>query len=117
MTTATASSIAELNDRLRKGESFAPGVRTLGKTVGSEIFSNHNPDQELALIRLVSAFDAFTPENDPYGEHDFGAVEFEGDKYYFKIDYYDLKFEYGSEDPSDPTQTRRVMTIMHSSEY
>ena len=111
MTTATASSIADLNDRFRKGD------RTLGKTVGSEIFSNLNLDQKLALTRLVRAFDDFTPENDPHGEHDFGAVEFEGDKWYFKIDYYDLNYEYGSENPSDPTVTRRLMTIMHSSEY
>jgi Protein of unknown function (DUF3768) len=111
MTTATASSIADLNDRFRKGDS------SLGKTVGSEIFSNLNPDQKLALVRLVMAFDVFNEGNDPYGEHDFGSVEFEGDKYYFKIDYYDLSYEYGSEAPSDPAVTRRLMTIMHSLEY
>lgn len=111
MTTATASSIADLNDRFRKGD------RSLGKIVGSEIFSNLNPDQKLALIRLVTAFDDFTSENDPYGERDFGAVEFEGEKWFFKLDYFDRNYEYGSEDPSDPTQTRRVLTIMHSSEY
>ncbi|MCG9893582.1 MAG: DUF3768 domain-containing protein [Thermosynechococcaceae cyanobacterium MS004] len=65
MTTAAATKIAELNDRFRKGD------RTLGKTVGSEIFSNHNPDQQLALVRLVRTFDDFTEANDPYGEHDF----------------------------------------------
>ncbi|MCG9890946.1 MAG: DUF3768 domain-containing protein, partial [Thermosynechococcaceae cyanobacterium MS004] len=98
MTTAaaTATQIAELNDRFRKGD------RTLGKTVGSEIFSNHNPAQQLALVRLVRAFDDFTEANDPYGEHDFGSVEFEGDQWFWKIDYYDKSFRFGSENPSDP---------------
>ncbi|MCG9893713.1 MAG: DUF3768 domain-containing protein [Thermosynechococcaceae cyanobacterium MS004] len=111
MTTATATQIAELNDRFRKGD------RALGKTVGSSIFSNLTFDQQLALSRLVRAFDDFTPENDPYREHDFGSVEFEGDKWFWKIDYFDQNFEYGSENPSDPTVTQRVLTIMHSSEY
>jgi Protein of unknown function (DUF3768) len=114
MTTETATiapMIAELNDRFRKGD------RSLGKHMASELVSNLSPDQQLSLTRLVRAFDGFNPENDPYNEHDFGSVEFEGDKYFFKIDYYDLSYEYGSEDPSDPAITRRVMTIMHSSEY
>ena len=110
-TLAQTTKIAELNDRFRKGD------LTHGRIVGSEIFSNLNPDRQLALIRLVRAFDDFRPENDPYGEHDFGSIEVEGDKWFFKIDYYDKNLEYGSEDPSDPTQTRRVMTIMHCSEY
>ncbi len=30
------------------------------------------------VLQAVQAFDAFTPENDPYGEHDFGSFELEG---------------------------------------
>jgi hypothetical protein len=74
-------------------------------------------EQQLRLIGLVKGFDAFTPGNDPHGERDFGSIEMDEKTFCWKIDYYDLSYEYGSEDPSDPTQTRRVMTIMHSSEY
>ena len=43
---------------------------------------------------------------------DFGKIEFRGQRIWFKRDYYDYDLEYGSEDPSDPSVTKRVMTIM-----
>ena len=106
-----AITIAELNDRLRRGD------HRLGKWVTSEIVSNSSSEKQQELFRLVRTFDDFTLENDPHGERDFGSVEMDEEKYLWKIDYYDSKFEYGSVDPSDLTQTRRVLTIMHRSEY
>ena len=73
--------------------------------------------QQCGIISLVRAFDAFTADNDPYGEHDFGAFDTKLGKINFKIDYYDKALEYGSEDPSDPAVTTRVLTIMFASEY
>jgi hypothetical protein len=110
-TATTAPTIAELNDRLRRGD------HRLGKWVTSEIVSNSSSEEQQELFRLVRTFDNFTPENDPYGKRDFGSVELNEEKYFWKIDYYDSKFEFGSEDPSDPAQTCRVLTVMHSSEY
>ena len=69
------------------------------------------------VLQAVRAFDAFTPDNDPHEEHDFGAVEIEGRRCFWKIDYYDLALEGGSPDPTDPAVTSRVMTIMLASEY
>jgi hypothetical protein len=51
------------------------------------------------------------------GEHDFGMIRHGGLKVFWKIDYYDLNLRYGSENPSDPAQTRRVMTILLAEEY
>jgi hypothetical protein len=65
----------------------------------------------------VRAFDAFTPDNDPHGERDFGSFELEGRTVFWKFDYYDLALEHGSEDPSDPLKTCRVLTIMLAEDY
>ena len=56
-------------------------------------------------------------EEDTYGERDFGAFTFRGERVFFKIDYYDLNLEYGSEDPADASITARVVTIMLATEY
>ena len=52
-----------------------------------------------------------------YGERDFGAFTFRGEKIFFKVDYFDLNLEYGSEDPADASITARVVTIMLAEDY
>jgi len=74
-------------------------------------------DVKARLLLVVQSFGNFTRDNDPHGEHDFGSIELEGDTYFWKIDYYDLDCRYGSEDPSDPAKTTRVLTIMRTDEY
>lgn len=69
------------------------------------------------VIRRVRTFSEFNEENDPHGEHDFGNFSLVGQKFFFKIDYYDSNMEFGSEDPSDPSKTTRVLTIMLAQEY
>lgn len=68
-------------------------------------------------VGAVQTFDAFTAENDPYGEHDFGAITVAGKRVFWKIDYYDRSLEFGSPDPADPAITRRVLTVMLAEEY
>lgn len=69
------------------------------------------------VISAVLAYNAFSEDNDPYGEHDFGAFEIEGEKFFWKIDYYDLSLTGGSPDPADEFVTHRVLTVMLASEY
>jgi Protein of unknown function (DUF3768) len=70
-----------------------------------------------SLLEAVRAFSAFSTDNDPHHEHDFGSIEHDGQTYFFKIDYYAPHMEGGSEDPADPQKTTRVLTIMRADEY
>ena len=72
---------------------------------------------KLKILKAIQQFDAFTPENDPYGEHDFGAGEESGHSYFWKIDYYDRHCRQGSENPANPEITTRVLTVMLAREY
>ncbi len=74
-------------------------------------------DTKARVLLAVRSFSNFTKDNDPHHEHDFGIIALEGETYFWKIDYYDSDVRYGSEDPSDPEQTTRVLTIMRADEY
>lgn len=102
--------IRELNDQLRRS---GAGGRVL-ITRGIDALGAHTA---AAILAAVRRFDGFSPDNDPYGEHDFGSLEVEGHKIFFKIDYYDLSETMHSEDAADPDKTRRVLTIMLAEEY
>lgn len=102
--------IRELNDQFRQtmigGQVLMTvGIQHLPAPVQSEVFSR------------VQTFDAFTERNDPHGEHDFGSIAVQGYKVFWKIDYYAPDMMQGSEDPADPAQTKRVLTIMLAEEY
>lgn len=102
--------IATLNDRFR--ETFVGGSVLM--TAGVQELG---PEFVAAALGAVRAFKEFTKDNDPYREHDFGSLELDGQKLFWKIDYYDPPMEYGSENPSDPEVTRRVLTVMLAEEY
>jgi hypothetical protein len=74
-------------------------------------------DVRAMAICEVETFDAFSRDNDPHGEHDFGSFELADQKFFFKLDYYDRALEFGSDDPADPAKTTRVLTIMLAEEY
>ena len=74
-------------------------------------------DTKARVLLAVQSFSNFTKDNDPHGEHDFGSFEIEGETYFFKVDYYALDMDGGSEDPADPNVTTRVLTIMRADEY
>lgn len=75
------------------------------------------PDAQLELTRCVAAFDGFNADCDPQGWHEMGVIEFDGTTVWFKTDLYDVDYTYGSPEPSDPQQTRRVLTLLLPSEY
>jgi major membrane immunogen (membrane-anchored lipoprotein) len=102
--------IAMLNDQFRRTLSGGRVVTTRG-------FAFLPIETKMAVIVAITSFDAFTEEDDPCGEHDFIAIDVADEKVFAKIDYYNRDMSAGSEDPADPEQTTRVMTIMLASEY
>jgi len=102
--------ICDVNDALRR--TFVGGLVTV--TAG---IANLPAERRRSVLAAVQAFDAFTEDNDVHGEHDFGVVEVDKVRSFWKIDYYDGEMEMMSPDPADPTVTRRVLTIMLADEY
>ncbi|MCJ2055664.1 DUF3768 domain-containing protein [Methylobacterium sp. J-048] len=102
--------VRALNDAFRR--SFAGGqvVETPG------VVDLREADR-IALLLAVRRFDRFDAENDPHGEHDFGAVKVGGERFFWKIDAYDRALLGHSPDPIDPAVTTRVLTIMRADEY
>jgi len=102
--------IRVLNDELRQYllgglAVITPGVAALGQqTVGR-------------IVKTIAVYDDFCHANDPHEEHDFGSFEADGQKIFFKIDYFDKNLKCHSPDPSDPTVTERIITIMLAEEY
>lgn len=102
--------IRQLNDAFRK--SFSGGRVVLTCGIASLPLVQQNE-----VINKVKNFNDFTEDNDPYGEHDFGCFDYRGKQIFWKIDLYDLNYEFYSPQPDDETQTNRVLTIMFAEEY
>ncbi len=108
--TDKAPEIRRLNDAFRR--SFLGGHVVVTSGVAAL-----EDTERRALLRSVRAFEAFNSDNDPFAEHDFGAIELEGSRFFFKIDYYGPDMQSGSPDPANPDLTRRALTIMRAEEY
>lgn len=119
--------IRTLNDAARR----EPGVAcTANMTTGVAAL----PDLDrLTVLLHVMRYDQFDGDNDPYGEHDFGAVyrlasgewtqrrpadaDTIAQTVFWKIDYYDNSLQWGSDEPWDALKTARVLTVMLAGEY
>jgi Protein of unknown function (DUF3768) len=122
-----AARIARLNDLAR----IAMGIAC---TVVATVRFRSLPDTDQSRVReLVETFDAFTEDNDPHEERDFGCIyqvgddrwtterprvrEDERERVFWKLDYFDRELRFASDDAADPAITRRVLTIMLADEY
>lgn len=120
------SEIAALNDAARAG-SLATSKTVFTRAL-AEILAGDDPDAgtrqfklmmgQRALRRLINET-PIEPGNDPHAERDFGAVEYEGHKIFWKVDVYtnDGTFSWGSETPWDAQQSFRVVTVMLASDW
>jgi hypothetical protein len=106
-----ADKIRALNDRFRRGD------MTLGKVIFVGALAQAPIEKQLLAYGRVKSFEAFEEVNDTYGEHDFGSFDLLGDKFFFKIDYYDHAIQFGAEDPADPKECVRILSIFFADDY
>jgi len=102
--------IRELNDAFRRTFRGGKVMMTSG------VYELPDCVRAEALLQVAN-FSEFTADNDPHDEHDFGSLNLVGRKFFWKIDYYDQQCEFGSDDPTDPEKTTRVLTVMLAGEY
>lgn len=113
MTTRQAQ-IAAMNDQFRKE---GPSQSVPGRMFATAGIAALPRPMQAKIATKVQAFNAFTEDNDPHGEHDFGAFDVQdAGRVFWKIDYYaNADMEAGAQDPAGPCF--RVLTIMLASEY
>jgi hypothetical protein len=109
MTPEKRARIAALNDKLRRCGAGGRILVTQGVLDRGASFVS-------AFVAAIRTFDGFNPDNDPYEERDFGAMTVQGERVFWKIDYYDQSLRCGAEDPASP-DTTRVLTMGLASEY
>ena len=110
MTAPETDRIRALNDAFRQTLQGGHVMMTAGiKALPADVI--------VRAVAMTRGFTAFTRNNDPHEEHDFGNFEIVGQKFFWKIDYYDAAMEHGSEDSADPRKTTRVLTLMLAEEY
>lgn len=115
-----SSQIAALNDALR-AQILIPQfgkAKVPGRILVTPGISGLAPEAQIEVLSDVRNFDAFTSDNDPHGEHDFGSFEHRSaGRIFWKIDYYNADLTGGSLDPANAAITCRVLTIMLAGEY
>lgn len=116
-TSDQARAIAAANDTFRR--TATSGI------VFTATLAAEGPVTMALLLARVRAFDAFTPDNDPYGEHDYGSFEHalsmggspRTETILWKIDIFaDASLTAGADDPLSPSAVR-ILTVMHASDY
>ncbi len=104
MESVRCEKIAMINDMFRLsglGVVLAGGVRSVRDING--------------LLRAVKNYSKFNEDNNPWGERDYGSLDWYGDRIIWKIDYYDQSLTYW-EDPLS-LKCRRILTVMLAEDY
>lgn len=94
---------AKTNDNLRKK---IPHITKPDSLLITKGITNLSPASIIEILEKVKNFNDFNRENDPWGEHDFGAFDYKGQKIFWKIDDYNGHSGYNL-----------VLTVMLADEY
>lgn len=82
----SSKEIAKRNDVLRRSIPYISHPNLLVLTKGVASLRQIEINQ---VLRKVRDFNEFTKDNDPWGEHDFGAFKHNSQRFFWKIDDYE----------------------------
>ena len=102
--------IALLNDRFRQGD------RSLGEYQLSRQVLALPKSKQKQLYSMLQDFSDFNPQNDPTGERKSGEIIIDNSIYKWRIDYLDSSMTMLSDNPSDPNQTARILSLFRADE-
>jgi hypothetical protein len=102
--------IALLNDRFRQGD------RSLGEYKLSRQVLALPKLKQKQLYKQLHEFSDFNQQNDPSSERKSGELRMDDVTYIWKIDYLDLSMTMLSDNPRDPNQTARVLSLLRADE-
>lgn len=106
------SRIADLNDRCRHGLDHHARILITASCLAALAAGSGSAAKILAQATVMAAVRRYVFRPEDGAERNRGELLVAGEIVRFKIDYYDLSLEWGSEDPADPSVTTRVMKIM-----
>ena len=113
MAEPNTAAIRELNDQMRRN----PADPSYGRWTIHKGVADKGALFVQRVCRAVQQFDRFSRDNDPHGEHDGATLTVDNEVIVWKIDYYDLSYEFHSDDAADPAKTKRVLTVMLAQDY
>ena len=109
--TARSEAVRLINDHCR--QTFTGCLIVLTATVAELEIATR-----AAVLEKVRSFTDFDEDNNPHGENDMAFFDHDGERYFFKFDYYgDASHRTGANDPSDTTNTFRTLTIGTAADY
>jgi len=102
--------IRMLNDHLRR-------TGTGGRVLITASLQAMGPVAVADILREIASYNGFSPDGEPQCKRDFGAVTYQGQKVFFKIEYYAADKSGRLQNIADPKLTKRVMTVFTSADY
>lgn len=109
---AQIAQIAQLNDRVRLGLDRNARIVMTATCLAELAGDDREVSEALAQAEVLAAIRRYVFKPTDGAERASGEFVVADTTVRFKIDYYDLSLEWGSEDPADAAVTTRVMTIM-----
>lgn len=106
------------SERIRLLNDAARRTFVGAQVVVTAAFADQPTDWKAKALERVRTFNVFDEGNDPHNEHDLAFFDVESERIFFKFDYYgDASYRTGANDPGDPAQTFRCLTIGMASDY